>query len=367
MVSACLPAAGAFSTTLDVVCPKKQGARIPLFALACPRLTSARNQTGPALQATCVELQVQADNMGRRLRRIEQENSKLEARLREAEDVSFAISTPDSKTRIRAAAQTMQAPRIGTPGRAFIPLANPASAPEVVRGSMRAHRQGMDLAHTFFPLLFSSPPLSIPSRLHSFLAPSENTSHQQYGSVPPARSIAYLAWPDHMCLAAVLLLVQELTSTQESKKGVEEELRGKVGEIEALNKEIEKASDRNRSAEASLRLSLTRQESTVSKARMDLSAAEESVSRLTDELAQRDAVIERLKRSQAEASESMSQRSSTKESQERTIASFSARLAEQREIYQRMQKEADEAHSQAVRYLEQRQGILEDQLSHEKQ
>ena len=248
-----------------------------------------------------------------------------------------------------------------------MPLANPASAPEVARGSMRAHRQGMDLAHTFFPLLTSSPPLSIPSPLLSFLASSENTSHQQYGSMPPARSIAYLAWPDHMCLAAVILLVQELTSTQESKKGVEEELRGKVGEIEALNKEIEKASDRNRSAEASLRLSLTRQESTVSKARMDLSAAEESVSRLTDELAQRDAVIERLKRSQAEASESMSQRSSTKESQERTIASFSARLAEQREIYQRMQKEADEAHSQAVRYLEQRQGILEDQLSHEKQ
>lgn len=155
-------------------------------------------------------------------------------------------------------------------------------------------------------------------------------------------------------------------STQESKKGVEEELRGKVGEIEALNKEIERASDRNRSAEASLRLSLTRQESTVSKARMDLSAAEEAVSRLKDEVAQRDAVIERLKRSQAEASESIKQRS-TKESQERTIASFSARLSEQREIYQRMQKESDDAHSQAVRYLEQRAAILEDQLSHEKQ
>lgn len=76
-------------------------------------------------------------------------------------------------------------------------------------------------------------------------------------------------------------------SCQESRKGVQEDLRGKVLEIEALNREMVRASDRHRSAEAGLRLSLTRQEATVSKARMDLSAAEEQVSRLTDDLAQR--------------------------------------------------------------------------------
>lgn len=50
--------------------------------------------TGPALQAHCVELQVQNDNISRRMSRLTEENNRLERRLRESqEEVTPALST----------------------------------------------------------------------------------------------------------------------------------------------------------------------------------------------------------------------------------------------------------------------------------
>lgn len=101
-------------------CSLPQKGPDPSFASLLASLKDGRKHTGPALQATCVELQVQADNMGRRMRRIEQENSKLEARLREAEDVNCPLLL-NSKIRIRPAAQTMPASRMRTTRRGRMP------------------------------------------------------------------------------------------------------------------------------------------------------------------------------------------------------------------------------------------------------